>query len=224
MVSRKTAPWRQQRRARPGAPHTAPTSGACCRCRWQGSSCWSAAGQGCEWREPIRCAGQTGIDSPRERSSLGKTMSRHRSAFSLASACNAMIEDRQSAWGLPAPRHSATSTDAAMTDLSAEYKALAEYRPKHKVRFVTAAVAVRRPRRGDQHHAAHPAGHGRRGDPPRPQPLGRRSRHRRAAGRRAGHRHQHLPGRPRRVLQVHGRPAEARAAARTSRSSAAAAA
>ena len=26
-----------------------------------------------------------------------------------------------------------------MTDLSAEYKALAEYRPKHKVRFVTAA-------------------------------------------------------------------------------------
>lgn len=29
--------------------------------------------------------------------------------------------------------------DAAMTDLSAEYKALAEYRPKHKVRFVTAA-------------------------------------------------------------------------------------
>ncbi|HMO48214.1 MAG TPA: hypothetical protein PKB14_19580, partial [Rubrivivax sp.] len=27
----------------------------------------------------------------------------------------------------------------AMTDLSAEYKALAEYRPKHKLRFVTAA-------------------------------------------------------------------------------------
>ena len=26
-----------------------------------------------------------------------------------------------------------------MTDLSAEYKALAEYRPTHKVRFVTAA-------------------------------------------------------------------------------------
>ena len=26
-----------------------------------------------------------------------------------------------------------------MTDLSAEYQALAQYRPKHKVRFVTAA-------------------------------------------------------------------------------------
>ena len=32
--------------------------------------------------------------------------------------------------------------------------------------------AVRRPRRGDQHHAAHPAVAGRRGHPPRPQPLG----------------------------------------------------
>ena len=28
-----------------------------------------------------------------------------------------------------------------MTDLSAEFKALAEYRPTHKVRFVTAASA-----------------------------------------------------------------------------------
>jgi hypothetical protein len=27
-------------------------------------------------------------------------MSRQHSAFSLASACNAMIEDRQSAWGI----------------------------------------------------------------------------------------------------------------------------
>ena len=35
---------------------------------------------------------------------------------------------------------------------------------------------VRRPRRGDQHHAADPAAPGRRGDPPRPQPLGRRGR------------------------------------------------
>ena len=43
-----------------------------------------------------------------------------------------------------------------------------------------------------------------------------RDRHRRAAGRRAGHRHHLLPGRPRRVLQVHDRPAEAPAAARTS--------
>jgi methylmalonyl-CoA mutase len=53
-----------------------------------------------------------------------------------------------------------------MTDLSAEFKALANYRPTHKVRFVTGRQPVRRPRRGDQHHAAHPAGHGRRGDPP----------------------------------------------------------
>ena len=37
---------------------------------------------------------------------------------------------------------------------------------------------VRRPRRVDQHHAAHPAGVGLRGDPPRPQPLGRRDRQR----------------------------------------------
>ena len=32
---------------------------------------------------------------------------------------------------------------------------------------------VRRPRRVDQHHAPHPAGDRLRGDPPRPQPLGR---------------------------------------------------
>ena len=66
---------------------------------------------------------------------------------------------------------------------------------------------VRRPRRRDQHHAAHPAGHGCGGHPPRPQPLGRRGGDRGAAGRRAGHRDQQLPGRPRRVLQVHDRPA-----------------
>ena len=58
-----------------------------------------------------------------------------------------------------------------MTDLSAEYKALAEYRPTNKVRFVTAASLF------DGHDAAinimrrilH--GHGRGSDPPRPQPL-----------------------------------------------------
>jgi methylmalonyl-CoA mutase len=32
-----------------------------------------------------------------------------------------------------------------MTDLSAEFKALANYRPTHKVRFVTAASLFRRP-------------------------------------------------------------------------------
>ncbi len=69
-------------------------------------------------------------------------------------------------------------------------------------------LAVRRPRRVDQHHAAHPPGHGRGGHPPRPQPLGGRDRHRGAAGRRAGHRDEQLPGRARRVLQVHDRPAE----------------
>ena len=66
---------------------------------------------------------------------------------------------------------------------------------------------VRRPRRVDQHHAAHPAGVGLRGDPPRPQPLGRGDRQLRAAGRRARHRDLVVPGRARRVLQVHARPA-----------------
>jgi methylmalonyl-CoA mutase len=75
-----------------------------------------------------------------------------------------------------------------MTDLSAEFKALAEYRPTHKVRFVTAASLF------DGHDAAINImrrilqGMGCRSDPPRPQPLGRRGRHRRAAGGRAGHR------------------------------------
>jgi len=35
--------------------------------------------------------------------------------------------------------HPPSPTATAMTDLSAEYRALAEYRPKHKLRFVTAA-------------------------------------------------------------------------------------
>ena len=56
-----------------------------------------------------------------------------------------------------------------------------------------------------------------------PQPLGRRDRRLRDPGGRAGHRHHVVPGRPRRVLQVHDRPA-ARARRATSRSSAAAAA
>ncbi len=68
-------------------------------------------------------------------------------------------------------------------------------------------IAVRRARRSDQHHAAHPAKHGRRGGPPGAQPIGRRGRHRGVAGRRAGHRGQQLPGRARRVLQVHDRAA-----------------
>ena len=52
--------------------------------------------------------------------------------------CNAMIDGRQSVQ-VPLHRPPPTQTDTTMTDLSAEYKALAEYRPKHKVRFVTAA-------------------------------------------------------------------------------------
>ena len=77
-----------------------------------------------------------------------------------------------------------------MTDLSAEFKALAAYRPTHKVRFVTAASLF------DGHDAAINImrrilqGMGAEVDPPRPQPLGRRGRHRGAAGRRAGHRDQ----------------------------------
>ena len=46
-----------------------------------------------------------------------------------------------------------------MTDLSAEFKALADYRPTHKVRFVTAASLFDGHDAVDQHHAAHPAGH-----------------------------------------------------------------
>ena len=111
-----------------------------------------------------------------------------------------------------------------MTELSADYKALAAYRPHPQGALRHRRAPVRRPRRRDQHHAAHPAGHGRRGDPPRPQPLGRRDRQGGAAGGRAGHRDQLVPGRPRRVLQVHGRPAEGARRRATSASSAAAAA
>ena len=66
---------------------------------------------------------------------------------------------------------------------------------------------VRRARRGDQHHAADPAAAGRRGDPPRAQPLGRRGGHGRDPGGRARRRHQLVPGRARRVLQLPRRPA-----------------
>ncbi len=65
---------------------------------------------------------------------------------------------------------------------------------------------VRRPRRVDQHHAAHPPGERLRGDPPRAQPLGRGDRHLRAAGGCARHRDLVVPGRPRRVLPLHDRP------------------
>jgi len=67
-----------------------------------------------------------------------------------------------------------------MTDLS-EIKKLASYRPTHKVRFVTAAALFDGHDASIKHHAAHPAEHGRRGDPPGPQPLGRGDRRRGAA-------------------------------------------
>ena len=102
--------------------------------------------------------------------------------------------------------------------------ALAAYRPHHKVRFVTAAslfdghdAAINVMRRILQARGAEVIhlGHNRSvaeivdaRDP----------------GGRAGHRHHLLPGRPRRVLQVHDRPAATSAARATSRSSAAAAA
>ena len=54
-----------------------------------------------------------------------------------------------------------------MTDLS-EIRKLAGYRPEHKVRFVTAASLFDGHDASDQHHAAHPAGHGRGSHPPRP--------------------------------------------------------
>ena len=66
---------------------------------------------------------------------------------------------------------------------------------------------VRRPRRLDQHHAAHPPGERLRGHPPRPQPRRRGDRAVRDRGGRARHRDLVLPGRARRVLQVHDRPA-----------------
>ena len=66
---------------------------------------------------------------------------------------------------------------------------------------------LRRPRRGDQHHAADPAAPGRRGGAPRPQPLGRRGGRGRDPGGRAGHRDQLVPGRARRVLHLPRRAA-----------------
>ena len=65
---------------------------------------------------------------------------------------------------------------------------------------------------------------GRRGRPPRPQPLGRRGRRRRARGGRPGRRGLLVPGRARRVLRVPRASCCASAAPGTSRCSAAAAA
>ena len=88
------------------------------------------------------------------------------------------------------------------------------YKPVHKVRFVTAAslfdghdASINIMRRILQATRL-------RGDPPRPQPVGRGDRQLRDPGRRARHRDLVVPGRPRRVLQVHaGPPAPARRAA-----------
>ena len=68
-------------------------------------------------------------------------------------------------------------------------------------------VPVRRPRRGDPHHAADDPGPRRRGDPPGPQPRRRRDRPGGRAGGRRRDRDQLLPGRPHRVLPLHDRPA-----------------
>jgi hypothetical protein len=111
----------------------------------------------------------------------------------------------------------------AMTDLSIAAK-LVPYKPKHKVRFVTATSLfdghdasiniMRRILQATGAEVIH-LGHNRSVEEIVNAAL---------AGRRAGHRRVLLPGRPRRVLQVHDRPAQGSAAARTSRSSAAAAA
>ena len=111
-----------------------------------------------------------------------------------------------------------------MTDLSAEYKALADYRPRHKVRFVTAASLfdghdaainiMRRILQGMGAEVIH-LGHNRSVDEVVTAALQEDV---------AGHRDQLLPGRPRRVLQVHGRPAAGARRRATSRCSAAAAA
>jgi hypothetical protein len=58
-----------------------------------------------------------------------------------------------------------------MTDLSVAKK-LAALQAQEQGAFRHRRFAVRRPRRLDQHHAAHPAVDRRRGHPPRPQPLG----------------------------------------------------
>ena len=68
-------------------------------------------------------------------------------------------------------------------------------------------LPLRRARRGHQHHAPHPPGLRRGGDPPRPQPLGRGGRGGRRRGGRARHRHLLLPGRPHGVLPVREGPA-----------------
>jgi hypothetical protein len=59
--------------------------------------------------------------------------------------------------------------------------------------------ALRRARRGDQRHAADPAGQRRRGHPPRAQPLGAGDRGLCASRRMPRHRDHELPGRARRV-------------------------
>ena len=94
-----------------------------------------------------------------------------------------------------------------MTDLSAEFKALAEYRPTHKVRFVTAASLfdghdaainiMRRILQGMGAEVIH-LGHNRSVDEVVTAALQEDVQ---------GIAYQLLPGRPRRVLQVHGRPA-----------------
>ena len=110
-----------------------------------------------------------------------------------------------------------------MTDLS-EIRKLASYRPKHKVRFVTAASLfdghdasiniMRRILQGMGAEVIH-LGHNR-----SVEEIVTAA----AAGRRAGHRGVELPGRARRVLQVHARPAARTRRRRTSASTAAAAA
>ena len=120
----------------------------------------------------------------------------------------------------------ATPTTAAMTDLSAEYKALADYRPKQKVRFVTAAslfdghdAAINIMRRILQGMGAEVIHLG-------PQPFGGRSRHRGACKKTCpGHRHQQsYQGGHVEYFKYMVATAEASAAARTSRFSEAAAA
>ena len=94
------------------------------------------------------------------------------------------------------------------------------HRPVHPVRFVTAASLF------DGHDAAINImrrllqAQGRRGDPPRPQPVCRRGGDRGHPGGRPGGGRQLLPGRPRRVLQLPGRPAPGGRAGRTSASTA----
>ena len=95
-----------------------------------------------------------------------------------------------------------------MTELSADYKALADYRPANKVRFVTAASLfdghdaainiMRRILQGMGAEVIH-LGHNRSVDEVVTAALQEDVQ---------GHRDQLVPGRPRRVLQVHDRPAQ----------------